>query len=80
MTLQISMLSFYLVILGSILFFSSKASIVTGSVAELDAVPNAVNRAFPMFDRYLNGSDLVMRPAEKNVVLPLGILEFRVKD
>ena len=37
------------VTLGSTLFLCSMASIVTGKVAEDDAVPKAVNNAFPMF-------------------------------
>ena len=36
-------------ILLSTLFFSSKALMVTGRVAELEAVPNAVTIALPMF-------------------------------
>ena len=35
-------------ILLSTLFFSSKALMVTGRVAELEAVPNAVTIALPM--------------------------------
>ena len=31
------------------MFFSSNALMVTGRVAELEAVPNAVTIAFPMF-------------------------------
>ena len=38
-----------LVTLGSTLFLRSIASIVTGNVAEDDAVPKAVNNAFPIF-------------------------------
>jgi hypothetical protein len=39
----------YLLILGSMLFFVSRLLIVTGSEAELEAVPNAVTKALPMF-------------------------------
>ena len=35
-------------IFGSTPFFSSRALIVTGRVAELDAVPNAVAKGFPI--------------------------------
>ena len=52
----------YLVTRGSMLFFCSKASIVTGNVAELDAVPNAVNKALPMLDIKRKGSRLVINP------------------
>ena len=43
-----------LAILGSTPFFSSRALIVTGRVAELDAVPNAVAKGFPMLAINLN--------------------------
>jgi hypothetical protein len=49
------------VILGSILFFSSKQVIVTGKVAEDEAVPKAVVKAFMMFPMNLNGSVRTMR-------------------
>jgi hypothetical protein len=39
----------HLLILGSMWFFSSRLLMVTGSVAELEAVPKAVTRALPMF-------------------------------
>ena len=40
--------SSYLAILGSTPFFSSRRLMVTGSVAEEDAVPKAVVKAFAM--------------------------------
>jgi hypothetical protein len=39
----------HLLILGSMWFFSSRLLMVTGSVAELEAVPKAVTKALPMF-------------------------------
>ena len=45
-------------ILGSILFLFSKQSMVTGNVAEDEAVPKAVVRAFIMFPMNLNGRRL----------------------
>ena len=51
-----------LVTLGSTLFLCSIASIVIGKVAEDDAVPKAVNKAFPRFKMYRNGSVLVISP------------------
>ena len=45
-----------LAILGSTLFFFSRTEIVTGRVAELDAVPNAVTRGFPMLAMNLGKS------------------------
>ena len=52
----------YLVILESMLFLFSKASKVTGRVAEDEAVPNAVAKAFAMLPMNLNGKLLVIRP------------------
>ena len=39
-------------ILGSMPFFCCRAFIVTGRLAELDAVPNAVAKAFPKLSIY----------------------------
>ena len=61
----------HLTILESILFFSSKQSIVTGRVAELDDVPNAVIMAIPMFPTNLKGSFLTINPIAKIFLLVL---------
>ena len=53
---------YYLVILGSILFLFSKASIVTGKVADDEAVPKAVAKAFAMLLINPNGRFLVIMP------------------
>ena len=53
---------YYLVILGSILFLFSKASIVTGKVADDEAVPKAVAKAFAILLINLNGRFLVIIP------------------
>ena len=50
------------VTLGSTLFFCSIAAMVTGKVADEDAVPKAVNKALPMFMMYRNGIVLVISP------------------
>ena len=49
-------------ILGSILFLFSKASIVTGKVADDEAVPKAVAKAFAILLMNLNGRLLVITP------------------
>ena len=50
------------VTLGSTLFFCSIAAMVTGKVADEDAVPKAVNKALPMFMMYRKGIVLVISP------------------
>ena len=59
---MIPFLVYYLVILGSILFLFSKASIVTGKVADDEAVPKAVAKAFAILLINLNGRFLVIMP------------------
>ena len=59
---MIPSLVYYLVILGSILLLFSKASIVTGKVAEDEAVPKAVAKAFAILLINLNGRLLVITP------------------
>lgn len=49
-------------ILASTLFLVSKLSIVTGKVAEDEAVPKAVVKALPMFRMNRNGSVRVTNP------------------
>ena len=46
--------SLHLLIRGSTPFFSSRVLIVTGRVAELDAVPNAVTYTFPILAKNLD--------------------------
>ena len=59
----------HLTTLESTLFFSSKQSIVTGRVAELDEVLNAVIMAMPMFPINLKGSFLTINPIVNNAFL-----------